>query len=326
MTIYIYTVGTLVLITAIMGLGLNFQWAHAGLLNFGQVGFFAIGAYSYALLTIHGMQRMVGILAAVVLAGVAGALIARLTVRLEGDYLAICMLAIAEVVAIVANNTNAFGGPSGIVGIAPIVSGRRTLLLLLIGVILLLIITLGLLTRSPFGISLQAVRDDRLAAQSLGKSIVSYKWRAFAIGAALAGLAGAFYASYLSYISPDQFDATVTFYALTGIILGGSSHWGALSGIVIFSTAQQGATYLPISSADSAVLQLFMVGVALIILVRFMPNGVFPYRRRPSAHVRKLLSARRELSGGTRVASTASDGSGPTPAAVGAPRRRDDHV
>lgn len=305
MSAYIVAIISITLIYVLLGLALNLEWAHAGLLNFGHVAFFAIGAYAYSLLALGGFPLVIAVASAVLIAAFAGALVAVLTVRLEQDYLAIVTLALAQVWQLVLNNSQWSGGPGGLVSVPALSSSAVGLFVIAAGCVALSWLGLSRLTNSKYGLSLQAIRDDPIAAASLGKGVLQYKWRAFAIGSGLAGLAGALYASYVTFISPEQFDATVTFYVLVGIILGGSSHWGAIFGTFIFvglEEATQFATDLgiPVSNATMADIRLFAIGAVLVLLLEFRPHGAFPFRRRLSretvARVTKALRKTRETS------------------------------
>jgi branched-chain amino acid transport system permease protein len=174
-------------------------------------------------------------------------------------------------------------------------------------------IALSRLSRSKYGLSLQAIRDDSIAAGSLGKGVLQYKWRAFALGSGLAGLAGALYASYVTYVSPDQFAAAVTFYVVVGIILGGSSHWGAIVGTFIFVGLQEATQFasdfgISISDATMADIRLFSIGAVLVLLLEFRPQGAFPYHRKLSSDT--VVRAKRGLSRGP-APSDKDDSSGP---------------
>lgn len=287
MTAYLIAIVSVTLVYVLLGLGLNFEWAHAGLLNFGHVAFFAIGAYTYSLMALKGIPIPIDVLGSIVTASIAGGIVAWLTVRLKQDYLAIVTLALAEVVQLILNNSAWSGGAAGLVAVPSFSSTNQTYFLIACLLVVGAVALLSRLSRSKYGLSLQAIRDDNIAAGSLGKGVLQYKWRAFAIGSGLAGLAGALYSSYVTFISPDQFDAAVTFYVVVGIILGGSSHLGALVGTFIFVGLQESTQFasdfgITLSDATMADLRLFVIGLVLVLLLEFRPQGIFPYRRKLS--------------------------------------------
>lgn len=292
MSTYLTATITIALIYGLMGLGLNIQWGHTGLLNFGHVAFFAVGAYTSGLLALAGVPIWVCAIAALVAAAVLALPVGWLTVRLKEDYLAIVTLALAEVVRIIFLNADWSGGPSGLTGVPRLFSQvdratRTWIWALLLAVIVALAVTVvRSVTEAPFGRTLRAIRGDEVAVASLGKNVAAYKTQSFLLGAGLAGLAGALYAHWIGYISPEQFVPLVTFYVWIGIILGGSSHVGAVLGtmlLIISFEASRFATDLgaiPISATAMANLRLIVVGVGLVLLLRWRPEGLWPYRYR----------------------------------------------
>jgi len=312
MSDYLIAISAVGLIFVLMGLGLNLQWGHAGLLNFGQVGFFAIGAYTYALLALHGIPLAVAVIAAAVTSSIAAAIIGRATIKMKEDYLAIVTLVLAEIIQLVATNSGWTGGPSGLPGVpAPFTNragrpSQTALLLLLVVIVIAAIFFLHRLTSSSFGLTLQAIRDDELSAEASGSNVAAFRIKSLVAGAALAGVAGAFYAMYVLFVVPDQFDAIVTFYAWVGIIIGGSSHYGAAIGTFIFVALEESTRFLSdiglnVSDAQIARLRLLVIGLALILLLRFRPQGLFAYRRRLPKEVREVISPVPEPSPPARV-------------------------
>ncbi len=279
-------------IYALLGLGLNLQWGHTGLVNLGFVAFFAVGAYTSALLTLRGAPLVVGPLLGLVLAGLITYPIGRLSLRLSDDYLAIVSFGFAQVVQVLIINSDWTGGNNGLTGITRLfrpfdIEVRPYLQLGL--VLILVVVALFLmqrLTESPYGRLLRAIRDSIEAVDSLGKNSNNYRLAALMIGSALAGLAGGVYAHYIGYISPDQFDSTLSFFVFTGIVIGGSSHWGAALGTLIFVSLMESTRFLgdfeilPITDSQFAQVRLFLVGLILILLMQYRRQGLWPYRYR----------------------------------------------
>jgi branched-chain amino acid transport system permease protein len=302
MSAYAIALLSISLIYVLFGLGLNLQWGYAGLLNFGHVAFFCIGAYTSALLSLKGVPLAASVAAAATAAAVAAYFVGFLTARLKEDYLAIVTLTLAEIIRLVAINSSWTGGPSGLPNLpAPFVDSlgrmsRVSFLLMVVVVVAVAMLLLARLTRSSFGLALQAIRDDEICAQATGKNVTAFKIKALMIGAALAGIAGAFYGMFVTYIVPDQFIPLVTFYAWVGIILGGSSHIGAAIGTLIFMLLLEGTRFLsdigiPLSDVQVANLRMLLVGLALIVLLRVRPQGLFPHRRVLPAPLRKEIQA-----------------------------------
>lgn len=278
-------------IYALLAIGLNLQWGHTGLVNLGFVAFFAIGAYTSALLTLNGVPFLLSVLVAVGLGGLAAWPIGRLTLGLQDDYLAIVTFGFAEVVRIILMNSPWAGSSDGLTGIGQLFAAvapdvRPLITLGAVGVVVVAVLVLvHRLTESPYGRVLRAIRDSALAARSLGKSADRYRLVALVLGSAVAGLAGAIYAHYIGYISPDQFDPTLTFLVFTGVVIGGSSHWGAALGTLLFIGAMESTRFLsdfglPISQAQFAQVRLMLIGLVLIVLMQRRRQGLWPYRTR----------------------------------------------
>ncbi len=289
-------------IYAMLALGLNLQWGHTGLVNLGFVAFFALGAYSAALLTLNGVPLLVAAVIAVVIAGLVAYPLGRLTLRLQDDYLAIVTFGFAEVVRILLLNTRWVGGADGLTGIpqlfGPLAADVRPFIQLgaVLMVVALVLVLARRLTESPYGRVLRAIRDSAEAARSLGKETEGYKVVALVLGSALAGLAGAIYAHYIGYVSPDQFDPSLTFLIFTGIVIGGSSHWGAAVGTLVFIAAMEATRFLgdvglPISQSDFAQLRLLVIGLLLIVLMQRKREGLWPYRHRERVRVTRDAAA-----------------------------------
>jgi branched-chain amino acid transport system permease protein len=279
-------------IYALLGLGLNLQWGHTGLLNLGLVAFFAVGAYTSALLTLHGVPLIFGPVVGLVLAGVAAYPIGRLSLRLQDDYLAIVSLGFAQVVQVFIVNSRWTGGNNGLTGVTRFFPSLDAMvrpylqLGLILALVLLALFMSRRLTESPYGRLLRAIRDSIEAVATLGKNANAYRLAALVLGSALAGLAGGVYAHYIGYISPDQFDSTLSFLIFTGIVIGGSSHWGAALGTLLFISLIEATRFLrdfeilPVTDSQFAQIRLMVVGVVLVLVMQRRPQGLWPYRHR----------------------------------------------
>ncbi|RAZ84776.1 branched-chain amino acid ABC transporter permease [Mesorhizobium hawassense] len=273
-------------IYGLVALGLNIQWGLTGLINLGQVAFFAVGAYTFALLSKIGMPFPVGVLVATLTGGGFGAAVAMFTPRLREDYLAIVTLGFSEFVRLILLNEKWLaGGPDGIAGIQrPMtIAGFGSEVSFLIIVVVTLAIAFAFTRRIegfPIGRTLRAIREDETVVSSVGKVTLAYKTRAFMLGAALAGLGGAFFASYLSYISPDMFGPNVSIYVLAAVLIGrqGSSV-ATLASTALVALLLEGTRILKdyvtfVDGVELAALRLMLLGIALIaiVAVRYGPR------------------------------------------------------
>lgn len=303
MMAYLVTITVLVAVAALVGLALNLQWGIAGLVNFGIVGFVALGAYTTALLAPQ-LGWLAAMLCASLLCAVCSAILSLLSIRLADDYLAIVTIGFGEVVRIVLLSEGWLtGGALGIPGIerplAQLVSPQHSDLVLLVFAVTLVALTfilLEALVRSPFGRALRAVRDDATVAAALGKPVLLLRVKAFAVGGAVMGLAGALHAFYLTYIDPSQFTSIITAYAFMAVIAGGrGSNTGLLLGATSIMAILEATRFLKdlipvIDGAQLAALRLGLTGVGIIVLLILRPDGLLSEPRR---RVRDLFPGER---------------------------------
>ena len=247
----------------LLALGLNVVVGFAGLLDLGYAAFFAIGAYTYA----YSASGFTGLsipfwpmlLAGALVAAIFGVLLGAPTLRLRGDYLAIVTLGFGEIVPVVFLNSDKYtNGTNGITGIQqPNLGGLLGIngfgftnpwlyYVTIIAIITVVVMLLYRLEDSRLGRAWVALREDELAAASMGINTTTTKLLAFSIGASTAGLAGVFYSAKLGSVTPDQFGFTVSFTALAMVVLGGMGNiWGVAAGaLIIYELQSQGLKQL----------------------------------------------------------------------------------
>ena len=295
---------------AIVCLGLNVQWGQTGLFNVGVAGFVAIGAYTSALLTSpatpgrfggFGLPIAMGWIMAMVVAASAAWLIGRITLRLRADYLAITTFGVATVIQLVALNAEFLtGGPFGIgfiprpfAGLAEQVALYDLVHLLLVAAVLTTVyLAIERLAASPWGRVLRAIRENEEAAVSLGKDANSYRLQAFVLGSAIMGLAGAMQAHFIGFIAPENYLPALTFQVWAMLIIGGSgNNRGAILGAILvwalwsISGAAIGSFVPADLQARAATLRIVAVGVALVAILLWRPNGLLNEKETVSRHV-----------------------------------------
>lgn len=298
------------IVFALLALGFNLQWGYTGLFNAGIAGFFLIGAYTAAIAITapttgdiavaghpgYSLPLVVGALLAMLVSGATAVLVALPTVRLRADYLAIATLAFAEVVRTFAINLEPItGGTIGIVGLPPpIVFNPANAFLnaaVKVGVgaaiLVALFLVLHFMVESPWGRVLRAIREDEEATMAVGKNTFRYKLQAFAIGGALMGLAGWFFAVTINYVEPSaSFAPAVTFSVWVMVIVGGAGNLrGAIVGaFVIYGlewVSVQLKDFVPDQFKDTvAYTRLMVVGILLIALIIYRPEGILRERKR----------------------------------------------
>ncbi len=279
---YWHTNLTVCAINVLLALGLDFILGYAGQLNLGQSAFYGLGAYvSTLLITKLGVPFWGAFAAGVAFAGLAGMILALFAVRLRGHYLAIASLGLAVIIhQILLNWISLTQGPLGIYAIPPPpaiaipglprIDFRNPIALfyLVAGFTLLVYFILDQLVRSPIGETLTAIREDEISAASLGINAAAWKVFAFGVGAAVGGAAGCFYATFVGTLVPDAFFITESFTILSMVIVGGMGTligpvWGAIL-----------LTLLPELLRDVGDLRLVVYGLALTLVVLFMPGGL----------------------------------------------------
>jgi branched-chain amino acid transport system permease protein len=304
------SVGILAGIYTIFALGLQLNVGFTGIFNFGQAGFMAIGAYTMAILvTDSGVNFWLSLPIAILVAMAFGLLVGLPSLRLRADYFAIATIAASEAIRLVALNARDLtGGSQGIFGfddswdsLQETIEGWLMdigwsdpetlfpLLLVVWAVALLLMFGLSRLQRTPWGRVLRAIREDEDAARALGKNVFAYKLQSLAISAGIAAIAGFFVAINLRFVIPDAFLPTFTFLGYAALVLGGlASYWGVAVGAIILQTLFEGLRFIElegtsilgkeIGEVQIASLRFMLVGLALILLMAFRPQGMFGKR------------------------------------------------
>ena len=254
----------------LLALSLNLVIGYAGQLNLGQSAFFGIGAYvSTILIKSYGWNFWLAAIAAVGAAGLLGLALAAFAVRLRGHYLAIASLGFAVITyQVLVNWENVTQGVRGIYGIMPPFSHPAALFYLVAGIAVLVYVLIDNLVRSPVGDTLRAIREDEVSAASLGINRALWKAFAFGVGAAIAGLAGCFYPGFVGTLVPDAFNIVESFTMMAMVIVGGM---GTMVGPVVGAIV---LTFLPELLRGFGELRLMIYGIALTLVVLFMPGGI----------------------------------------------------
>jgi branched-chain amino acid transport system permease protein len=308
-------VANLALLYAMLALGLNIVVGFAGLLDLGYIAFYAVGAYTYALLAsphfgLHLPFWITLPLGFLVAAGF-GVLLGAPTLKLRGDYLAIVTLGFGEIIRIFLNNLNApvniTNGPQGVNLVDPLKLGsfsfstRETLLgvdfsgpqkyyYALLALTLVIIVINLRLQDSRIGRAWEAIREDEIAARAMGINTRNIKLLAFAMGASFAGLAGGLFASIQGFISPESFSLLESVMVLSMVVLGGM---GNIAGVILGAVLLTGLpelirfTVVPAQQAmfgrvvvDPEAIRMLLFGLALILVMLFRPAGLWPAKLR----------------------------------------------
>ncbi len=301
---------------ALAAIGLNMHFGYTGLLNFGQSAFLAMGAYGLAVsVASYGLPFFAGLAVGIGLAVLLAILLGIPTLRLRADYLAIVTIAAAEIIRLVARSVSLedkLGGTDGLqnfsgaffdlnpysegqYGIGSVRFDERTFWVLTVGwgLIVVSCLVMGMLMRSPWGRVIKAIREDEDAVRSLGKNVYAYKMQSLVIGGVIGALGGFVAALGSGSVQPDLYGTETTFFAYTVLILGGAARvWGPVVGSMIFwallsltdNVLRQAVSngHIPesvMSGTQVGQVRFMLVGLGLVLLLVFRPQGVFGDRK-----------------------------------------------
>ena len=313
---YIVRITRLCAINIVLALSMNLVQGFTGIFSLGHAGFMAVGAYTVALLTIPVAKKETLFMlepliapfntltlpfgAALLIGGLLAAGLAFLIglpcLRLRGDYLAIATLGFSEIIRIVITNAQALtNGAQGLKSIP-----KTANIWWCYGIALAVLVFIALLISSSFGRALKAIREDEIAAESMGISLLGHKMLAFMISAFLAGVGGGLYASYIGTIGPDVFQISRTYDILMIVVMGGM---GSISGSVVAAfLVTIGQEWLRVLDGPLPFLpfwpengvsgmRMVVFSILLLIVILFFRNGLFGHREITWSAIGRRLSA-----------------------------------
>jgi branched-chain amino acid transport system permease protein len=281
-----------VLVYICLGLGLNIVVGLAGMLDLGYIAFYGVGAYTYALLSIHyQVSFWLALPVGGATACVAGCIIGYPTLRMRGDYLAIVTLGFGEIVRIILNNWMTLtNGPNGILGVeAPgiylpsfsdgftiehfYLKKLRYIYYVVLALCIFTILAVRRLNYSRIGRAWEAIREDETAAELMGVNTFRLKLLAYGMGALFGGLAGAFFSARMRFVSPESFTFIESATVLAMVVLGGMA---SIPGIIVGALA---LIVLPEIFREFELYRMLALGGAMVIMMLFRPEGIIPAKR-----------------------------------------------
>jgi len=280
---YFIHVAIIIALYTILSTSYNLLIGYTGLFSIAHAAFYGIGAYTSALLTLHfGASFPLALLGAILLTALVGGAIGGAALRVRGDYLVIASFGFQMIVFGVMLNWLALTrGEGGLAGIPrPELFGMKIFspaayLPLAVVVAGICFLVTWWVARSPFGRVLRAIREDEVAAQSLGKDIVYFKIAVFALAGGLAAVAGSFYAHYVTFINPLSFTLDESIFIMAVVLVGGAGNlWGSLVGTAALVVAPEALRFLRIPDAIAAPFRQILYGLLLVLFVRFRPQGL----------------------------------------------------
>jgi branched-chain amino acid transport system permease protein len=289
---YIFYILILVDIYIILAISLNLLVGFTGLISIAHAGFMAIGAYTTTILLLKfGMNFLLTIPLGVGIAAVVSGLLALPFLRVKGDHYIIASFGLQIILySILLNWVSLTNGPFGFSGIPrPKIFGYRfstygSYLILASSITLICVLFVWRVTRSRFGLVLKSIREDEVAASSLGKNVNRFKVIIFVVGSSIAAIAGSLYASAIRFIDPFCFTVHDSIFMLAVVIIGGTGNiFGSMVGAFILISLPEILKFLQVSEAIAAPLRQMIYGALLVIFMRFRPQGILPgYRRKSS--------------------------------------------
>lgn len=273
---YILTIGVFIGINALVAIGLTILMGYAGQISLGQAGFYGIGAYVSAILSLHyGLPVLISMIVAVSVASLTAVMLAIPSLKLKGHYLAVATLGFGEIIHIILHEWGP-GGPSGFGDIPHFSFFGYTLsstveyfYLVWLCIVIIMIFSLSLLS-SMTGKALRAMHDSEIASITLGINITFLKIKVFVLSAVYASLAGALYAHYVTFLSPSGFSLFYSVLVLMMVVIGGISNiWGGIAGAFVI-------TILPETLRGFKEFDILVYGMILTIALLFMRKGIVP--------------------------------------------------
>lgn len=267
----------------VLAVSLDLLAGHTGRVSLASAAFYGLGAYSSALWVVKsGGGFLTGTVVGIVVACLASFLISLPSIRLHDDYFVIATFGFQVIVFNIFNNwIEITRGPMGIPGISqPVILGWHVvshLDFLVLAVVFagLSYVVVGLLSSSPFGRVLHAIREDEGFAEAHGKDTVYFKVTAFAVSAALAAMAGSLYAHYIAYVDPTSFTVMESILIISMVIIGGAgSLWGPLVGAFALVTLPEALRFVDLPNAVAANTRQIIYGALLVIMMMFRPRGL----------------------------------------------------
>ncbi|MBI4560459.1 MAG: branched-chain amino acid ABC transporter ATP-binding protein/permease [Candidatus Rokubacteria bacterium] len=323
MDYFVHIAITIALYT-ILATSYNLLIGYTGLFSIAHAAFYGIGAYTSALVALHwGVSFPVALLAAVLLTAVIGGAIGVPALRVRGDYLVIASFGFQMIIFGVMLNWLALTrGEGGLTGIPrPALLGikifsPRAYLPLAAAIAGVCFLVTWWIARSPFGRVLRAIREDEVAAQSLGKDIAYFKIAVFALAGGLAAVAGSFYAHYVTFVNPLSFTLEESIFIMAIVLVGGAGNlWGSLLGALALVVAPEALRFLRIPDAIAAPFRQILYGLLLVLFVRFRPQGLLAEHRMPRAGPEVPASGEHRAELGNRASGISPQAKSHTPIA-----------
>jgi branched-chain amino acid transport system permease protein len=275
---YLYGIIIIIGLYVILATSFNLIIGYGGLVSIAHPVFFALGAYTSAVLSRDfGAPVLLAMLAGTLVALLASIALALPSLRVSGDYLLIASIGFQLGILEVIKNVRFTGGPGGFTNIPPFLIrefGRESYVVLVLAVIILLV---WWISRSDYGRAMSAMRDDELAFSSIGRDAMWMKIAIFGLGSGIAGLAGSLYAHYFRFIAPEQFEILQSSVILTMVVVGGlRTTWGPVVGALLLQALPQAISFLHLPPSVLGPIQGILFTGLVLVFMFFRPQGLVP--------------------------------------------------
>jgi branched-chain amino acid transport system permease protein len=282
MTTYVISVLVTITIFGLVAASLDLLIGYTGLFFIAQAGVFGLGAYASALAAQKlGIGFWGGAAVAIACGALVSTLVAVPSLRVSGDYLVLTSFAVQEVLHSLYLNLDLTGGPGGLRRIprpslfGHVIADPAEYLMLYAAIVAVVLLALSRVPRSPFGLLLQAIREDQLVPQALGKNVTGLKIKVFVLSGAVAALGGSLYAHYITFISPETFDVHASIFVLSMVLVGGmGTLWGPVLGAAMLVALPELLRFLPFSSSTLGPAREIVYGLILVAFCFVRPDGL----------------------------------------------------
>jgi len=279
---YFYHLATLACLYLLLAQSMNMYLGFTGILALCHIAFYGIGAYTSTLLVMHGAPFGLAFLAAGILPALLSVLLGLTSIRLKADYLGIATLGFAQIISSIFQNWDSLTrGALGIPGIPkPVIFGiamddKASYFFFTLCITAVLMFFMFRILKSPFGRVLETIRDDEVAAMSLGKNTVAYKLTAFGIGALIAGFAGSLFAHFITFIDPASFVINELSLILVITVIGGLGTFrGPFLGVLTVMLFFEPLRFLPFPAEYMGPLRIWIYSLLFILTLRYVPRGL----------------------------------------------------
>ncbi|MGA6928311.1 MAG: branched-chain amino acid ABC transporter permease [Pseudolabrys sp.] len=278
---YLYGIIIIIGLYVILATSFNLIIGYGGLVSIAHPVFFALGAYTSAVLSRDfGAPVLFAMLAGTLVALLASIALALPSLRVSGDYLLIASIGFQLGILEVIKNVRFTGGPGGFTNIPPFLIrefGRESYVVLVLAVMVAVILLVWWISRSDYGRAMSAMRDDELAFSSIGRDAMWMKIAIFGLGSGIAGLAGSLYAHYFRFIAPEQFEILQSSVILTMVVVGGlRTTWGPVVGALLLQALPQAISFLHLPPSVLGPIQGILFTGLVLVFMFFRPQGLVP--------------------------------------------------